>query len=97
MEVKGSGTHNFKKSKKKVPSGFNVAAWEKYKDVIDDKQVIDFIAHGFPVDYTGPNIPLSTMTNHNSANKFPEHIEAYIQKELEEGALLGPFAAPPFE
>ena len=35
------------------------------------------------------------MKNHSSATQYPEAIDAYIEKELQEKALLGPFSHTP--
>ena len=33
--------------------------------------------------------------NHKSAIEYPEHVTAYLQKELDNKAMLGPFRTPP--
>ncbi len=45
---------------------------------MEDKSIFDFIAYGFPVDYTGRHIPLSTPNSHGSVNQYPENVTAYI-------------------
>ncbi len=71
--------------------------WKKYQECIDDELLLDLMDFGFPVDYQGKFMPVSAPHNHNSATFFPQDIQRYIDEELKEGALLGPFKEPPFE
>ena len=82
-----------------VPSGLNVHAWEAIKTGHpDDTLVLDGVQYGFTLQYTGPPNPTeSHVNNHSSANTFPTKVREYIRKELEHGAMLGPFKTPPFE
>ena len=53
---------------------------------------------GFSSQYWGPPRPTEVLGyNHTSANTFPDKVAAYITKELDEQALIGPFDEPPFE
>ena len=62
-----------------------------------DQMVLHGIRHGFSTQYTGPPLLAPTATyNHSSATDHPEHIDAYIAKETQHGALSGPYPAPPF-
>ena len=56
---------------------------------------LEYLTLRFPVGYEGP-VPIPTLHNHPSAVHHRSDIAAYITKELEEGAMLGPFdPAPP--
>ena len=35
--------------------------------------------------------------NHKGATQFPQHVDDYIKKEIEHGAVIGPFEAIPFK
>lgn len=62
----------------------------------DDAWLCDLLEHGFPLQYTG-YVPESVLVdNHSSAARYPDHVAQYIRKELDEGALLGPFRSHPF-
>ena len=37
-----------------------------------------------------------SLTNHKSAQEFPEQVQAYIDTERSHGAILGPFKDSPF-
>ena len=57
--------------------------------------MVQLLQFGFPKGYKAP-IPTPTIGNHPSANNNAAHLEAYIDKELKNGAMLSPFPAPPF-
>ena len=44
----------------------------------------------------GPVSATTENTNHPSAEQFPDQVQAYIQEELQAGAMVGPFDTPPF-
>lgn len=62
-----------------------------------DTWLIDMLKYGFPLQYIGRGLTHVPPENHSSAKKFPKQVQAYIDKELREGALAGPFAHSPFE
>ena len=93
-----SGCHNYEGLRIPLTSGFN---WTFLKHNIEhyhDKQLMDYIRFGFPLN-TDPinNISSNAMANHASANKFPEAVSEYIETELKHGALIGPFDHPPHD
>ena len=54
-----------------------------------------FIKFGFPLDVDRSQTFKSDQINHQSAKKFPQHVDYYIQEEIKHGAMLGPFSSPP--
>ena len=69
--------------------------WEKYLEKYWDSQLKYLIRYGFPLDFDS-DIQLShKMGNHDSGNKYPKDIEAYLAEEKEHNAILGPFHTPP--
>ena len=96
--IKGTGAHNHEKAKILLKTTLDIGAWQKEATGhIDDRMVIEGIKYGFPIQYNGPPCYDNMChPNHASATKFPESVEAYIEKELEHGALEGPFTDPPF-
>ena len=62
-----------------------------------DTMVIHGIKHGFSMQYTGPPILRPTdKYNHHSAGAFADHVNEYVRREIQEGALSGPYKDPPF-
>ncbi|MCP4257467.1 MAG: hypothetical protein GY774_08055, partial [Planctomycetes bacterium] len=96
-DVRNHAVPNFKGAKRGLLHKFNMEGWRNYSHVIEDDDVLLFLNYGFPVDYRGHCIPVSSPKNHSSAIWHPEAIERYIQTEIDEGALYGPFEVPPFD
>ena len=95
--VRCSAMPNFRQLRIPVQTQLKVDAWRKYLDSYWDKQLIDLIQFGFPLDFNRNVILQSTSVNYSSALKYSEHVSAYIQTEMQYGAIYGPFANPPFE
>ena len=96
---------NHTSAKVVVPSRLNIDMWKHYTtNHQEDRLVIDGITYGFPLQYMGGpqyqscavGAPYSPTPNHSSAVRYPAAVEAYLAKEIEEKAMLGPFPQPPF-
>ncbi|MCP4256581.1 MAG: hypothetical protein GY774_03530, partial [Planctomycetes bacterium] len=74
----------------------NIDNWLKHKHVLTEPEVIDYLAYGFPIGFNYEFHPTPTFNNHKSAREYPDHIEQYIQTELDYGAMAGPFDQIPF-
>ena len=61
-----------------------------------DSHLLDLIQFGFPLDFNREFALQSAFENHASALKYEEHVDVYIQEELQHNALYGPFDNPPF-
>ena len=93
--VKATGVPNFMHARIPVKSQLNVQAWKNNLEGYWDEQLCQLIEFGFPLDFNR-SCPLKCdMGNHKSALEFPADVDAYIAEELEYGAILGPFDAPP--
>ena len=65
----------------------------------DDQDIdnIEWLKFGFPISYDDKaEMPTPADRNHLGATMFPQHIEAYLRKEMDLGATIGPFSIPPF-
>ena len=69
---------------------------KKYLHSYWDRQLVDVIQYGFPLDFNREVNLASTYVNHASATQHSQHVSAYIQTEMQYGAIYGPFAHPPF-
>ena len=80
-----------------VKSQWNLELLESLLRGYSDKQVVDWLRYGWPVSRP-PNWPdpIGTFANHGTAVNFPEDVEKYINKELDRGAISGPFDQIPF-
>ena len=46
--------------------------------------------------YLGPTSGTMDIPNHDSAARFPQHINGFLSTEMDAGALVGLFMTPPF-
>ena len=91
-----SGRHNYKGLRIPLTSGFDWTFLKHNMEHYHDKQLMDYIRFGFPLNIDPTNgISTNATTNHASANKFPEAVSEYIDTELKHGTLIGPFDHPP--
>ena len=72
-----------------------VGAWEEALGDYWDKQLIELIKFCFPLDFNRACDLGQYTGHHSSAVDCPNDIEAYIEEELQYGALLGPFKDNP--
>ena len=67
-----------------------------YKDL----RVCDFLEFGFPLGCSEDINSLkqnSKVKNHKGAREFPLEIKSYLESEIDQGTVLGPFKSNPFE
>lgn len=80
-----------------IKTGNNIQAWIAHSTHHpDDDWLIDCITYGFPLQFRGPPLNNVFTDNHPSANNFHRDVACYISKEIEMGAIVGPFSEPPF-
>ena len=95
--VKATGKPNYLQARIPIQSQLNVEQWEEALVGYWDRQLLDLLKYGFPLDFNR-SCDLGKYTgNHSSATDFPKDIEAYLQEELSYGALLGPFETHPIK
>ena len=85
--VRSTNKPNFMQARHPVQSQLNA---EKSLGRLRDRQLSELIQFVFPLDFNRSCPLISEQGNHKSAD-----IEAYIEEELEYGALLGPFDKNP--
>ena len=94
--IRDSNMPNFMGARIPVNAQFNIPAWKSHLSEYWDKQIVDLLQYGFPLDFDRSRSLNATYDNHASATKFPEHIDKYLATEIEYGAILGPFKEYPF-
>ena len=93
--VRQSGRPNFLGCRIPVDSNLKIKNWRFYLHDFWDKQLVDLLEYGFPLDFDRRAPLMSTEENHASAQNFDSHVQTYISQELKHGAMLGPFASKP--
>ena len=88
---------NYLRAQIPIPSGMNCSNWERALEGYHDTDLVNFLRFGWPSGYTAPAPPTPSATNHPSALAFPDEIDAFLDKDVRLGAMVGPFQTPPFE
>ena len=88
---------NFMKCRIPVQTHLKPQVWQKYLTNYWDRQIVDLISFGFPLDFDRSSPLISTYENHSSAVQYPDQVDKYIQEELQHQAILDPFQKLPFK
>ena len=94
--VRATGVPNYMGARIRIPSQINWDAWDALLYGYHDAEVADFLRFGWPGGYTAPTPPTPSDRNHPSAVMFPDQVQKFLDKEVDMGAMLGPFPSPPF-
>ena len=94
--VKATGLPNYKSAKIPLPTSFNFPFLEKQLKDYHDKDVIQFLKFGFPVDCTPVDPDPGMPANHKGAIEFKREVESALHQEVLKGGCLGPFMSSPF-
>ena len=97
--VRATQMPNYQKARIPLPRDLNVQAWRQLASGYEDQIVFDYLEYGHPSGYVHGLAPLPTYEspNHPSALKHPDVIQKHIDTEISQGAMLGPFPAPPYQ
>ena len=88
------GVPNYRGARCRVPSDLNIDEWRKSEHLLQDRSLVDCLAFGFPVGFTGLEPPQTGIDNHSSARMNPEQIAKYIATERSHKAMVGPYSLP---
>ena len=95
--VRSSGKHNFEGAKIPLVTKVNIDHLEEALDNYEDKQIVDFCKFGWPIGIVSDKFShRPPPRNHRSASDYPDQLDSYVERELKEGTLLGPFHSNPF-
>ena len=95
-DILSLGLLNYQLVRVPLPSVFNWSYLQQYIGSYHDDRLIDYLKFGFPLGLASKNkIQSNAMDNHASANDYKGEIDAFLCKELGEGALFGPFDTEP--
>ena len=93
------GEPNFRGAKIVVPTRLNIPFWRSQLQNYHDSEVVNFLEYGWPINVAVSEDRFqfaSYPRNHTGAKEFPAAVETYLAKEIEHGAVLGPFKSNPF-
>lgn len=94
--LRSSGRPNIYGLRIPIQSNWNLSLLKSLVTSTSDREVVQFLEFGWPVNWEGEqmNLPL-TYANHSGANCHPDTIDSYIAKELQWGTLVGPLCSLP--
>ena len=96
--VKREGYPNAYGARIPVKSNWNLHAMRGLLQGYTDVEILEFMEFGWPANRLPDDlIPTINTTNHKSATDYPEFINDYLLRELQEGAIFGPFDHIPFQ
>ena len=97
QQVAKSQNYNFMSTKLQLPSKINFELLEELCQDYWDYQLPYMLKYGFPLDFPHEKATgLGEMQgNHQSAEKYPEHVKTYFHNEKQHGAIFGPYSEPP--
>ena len=93
--ITSSGRINAAGCRIPLRSNWNIRLFRSLCTCDADRHVLTFLTYGWPLNRSF-GLVAKTFYNHASANRFPQHINKYLCKELQEASILGPFATSPF-
>lgn len=93
--VRESGIPNVYGTQIPLKSLWNFQLLESLARSTSDREVVQFLRFGWPLNRE-LDAPLTiTLTNHTGATAFATEVDAYFQKELHSNALVGPLCTLP--
>ena len=95
--VEVSNVHNKDLCKIKVNSTWNFELLNALLVDYHDQQIVELLKYGFPIERDENNPLEMGGINHKGVTEFETEVDAYIQKELRHGAMIGPFENIPFK
>ena len=98
LEVWEKGYPNRFGAKIQVKSKWNLELLESLLTDYDDKEIVEWLRYGWPTGrLPGLAEPKIWGKNHKGAEEFPQALQAYIAKESQHGAIMGPYDKIPFQ
>ena len=90
--------YNIEEVQLPIYSKINIEFLEFFLCDYIDKNVVSFLKYGFPIGAVNVTNVYTELVerNHKGAVEFPTDIDAYLQKEIQNGSVIGPFHANPF-
>ena len=91
-KIVASGVSNFQCCKIEVPTAWNVALLDLWLTNYEDRDIIDFIRYGWPLDVSKVALNAATPPNQSGARNNSAKVLEYLEAEKSRGAIIGPFS-----
>ena len=96
-KVYRSGRPNFRGCRIALPNNrFNIPLWRELLNDYSDQLICEFLEFGFPLDFD-KSVVLCTdeRRNHKGSRQYPEFVNDYLGKEVQNSRIAGPFKRNP--
>ena len=97
LRIRNSGVPNYIGQRILVKSGFNLQLLDHLLKDYHDRQLVQLLMYGFPIDHDGSEVTQSVKNHGGAGPQFFNHIKEYLDTEIKAGATVGPFNKPLFE
>ena len=95
--IRSTGLPNYRQARFPVHSDLNIQAWERLLENSPNTRLLDYLKFGFPLSlYNHDSLANKDIVNHFSALQYPSAVTEYLHKEVNLGAMLGPFDDIPY-
>ena len=95
--IHSTGLPNYRQVRLQVHSDLNIQAWERLLENSPNTRLLDYLKFGFPLSlYNHESLANKDVVNHFSALQYPSAVTEYLHKEVNSGAILGPFDDIPY-
>ena len=92
-----TGLPNHRQARFPVHSNLNIQAWESLLKDSPNTRLLDYLKFGFPLSLCNhESLANKDIVNHFSALQHPSAVTEYLHKEVNLGAILGPFEDIPY-
>ena len=90
--IRSTGLPNYKQARLPVHSNLNIEAWERLLVNSPNTRLLDYLKFGFPLSlFNHESLHNREVVNHFSALQHPKAVIEHLHKEVDLGAILGPF------
>ena len=94
--VRESGCYNFEGCRIELPSPWNLDLFEELLTGYHDEDLIKFLKFGWPIEVENLTKNRSRPPNQKGACTNLAKLKAYVEEEIANGAVIGPFLDNPF-
>ena len=89
--IESTNASNYRFDRIPVKSRLNIPAWCRRLHGYSNQRLIQYLTFGFPLYLLqAKSLRYTQVSNHFSATQYPDAIEAYLNKENDFWAILGP-------
>ena len=94
--VRSYGTPNVYGARVPMATHWNLQLWSQLATSTADREVVQFLRYGWSLNHDGSPVTV-TWGNHAFAERYPQLMQEYLDKEFAMGCLLGPFETIPWQ